>query len=148
MSIFNAMTGNIDVAYDASSSKRLKLIDDAIRMISDNLNGVGWGKMFWVHSDLLQILGCSGIVPGTLFILSLILLGVKIFKRRIFFERYSTNNQLKLSYFICLSLFFYIAISLGLNGNYALVQCGAPIFIFWVIIECYTSQSINQNNRI
>tara|TARA_B100001250_G_scaffold385053_1_gene380468 strand:- start:2661 stop:3968 length:1308 start_codon:yes stop_codon:yes gene_type:complete len=148
ISIFNAMTGNIDVAYDASSSKRLRLIDYAIKTIFDNINGLGWGKMFWVHSDFLQILGCSGIVPGTLFILSLILLGIKIFKRRAFLEKYSINNQLKLSYFICLSLFFYIVISLGLNGNYALVQCGAPIFIFWVIIECYTSQSINQINRI
>tara|TARA_X000000368_G_C22393367_1_gene434311 strand:+ start:57 stop:485 length:429 start_codon:yes stop_codon:yes gene_type:complete len=142
------MTGNIDVAYDASSSKRLVLINDSINLIFHNLNGLGWGKMFWVHSDLIQILACSGIIPGSLFIISLILLGVKIFKRRLFVEKFSTNNQLKLSIFICLNLFFYIFISLGLNGNYALIQCGAPIFIFWVIIECYLTQSLDKFKRI
>ena len=148
MSIFNAMTGNIDVAYDASSSKRLILIDDAIRKIYDNLNGLGWGKVFWVHSDFIQILACSGIVPGTLFIASLILLGVKILKHYLFVKKFSNYNQLKLSLFICLSLFIYIVISLGLNGNYALIQCGAPIFLFWVIIECFTVQSIDKFKKI
>ncbi|MFL2998619.1 MAG: O-antigen ligase family protein [Candidatus Neomarinimicrobiota bacterium] len=148
LSIFNAITGNIDAAYDASSSKRLILINDAIRIIYNNLNGLGWGKVFWVHSDLIQILACSGIVPGTLFIISLILLGVKIFKYRLYIEKFSDNNQLKLSLFICLSLFFYIVISLGFNGNYALIQCGAPIFMFWVIIECFTIQSMNKFKRI
>tara|TARA_A100000164_G_C21529989_1_gene595541 strand:- start:35 stop:556 length:522 start_codon:yes stop_codon:yes gene_type:complete len=148
LSIFNAITGNIDAAYDASSSKRLILINDAIRIIYNNLNGLGWGKVFWVHSDLIQILACTGIVPGTLFIISLILLGVKIFKYRLYIEKFSDNNQLKLSLFICLSLFFYIVISLGFNGNYALIQCGAPIFMFWVIIECFTIQSMNKFKRI
>ena len=148
MSIFNAMTGNIDVAYDASSSKRLILIEDGIRTIYNNLNGLGWGKVFWIHSDFIQILACSGIIPGTLFIVSLILLGVKISKHYFFVKKFSNHNQLKLSLFICLSLFFYIVISLGFNGNYALIQCGAPIFIFWAIIEYYTMQSINKFKKI
>ena len=148
MSIFNAITGNIDLAYDASSSKRLILINIAIEKIYNNINGLGWGKMFWVHSDLLQVLACSGIVPGTLFIISLLLLGFKIFKHRRYVEQFSDNNQLKLSLFICFSLFLYIVISLGLNGNYALIQCGAPVFIFWVIIDCFTVQSINKFKKI
>lgn len=147
-SIFNAMTGNIDVAYDASSSKRLVLINDAFELISNNLTGVGWGKMFWVHSDLIQVLACSGIIPGTLFILSLTLLGVKIFRLHFFVDKFSKNNQLKLSIFICLNLFFYIFTSLALNGNYALIQCGAPIFIFWVIIESYIAQNKYKFKRI
>ena len=148
MSIFNAMTGNIDVAYDASSSKRLALISDAIIVIFRDLNGIGWGRMPWVHSDILQILANAGIIPGSLFIISLISLGVKIFQRRLFLEKFSEYNKLKLSFFICINLFFYIIISLGLNGNYALIQCGAPIFIFWVIIECYVVQSVDKLKRI
>jgi hypothetical protein len=141
ISIFNAISGNIDTAYDASSSKRLGLIDNAVNTIWNNINGVGWGKMFWVHSDILQIFGCAGIIPGAIFTISLILLGIKIFKRRTFINKYSINNQLKLSFFICSSFFIYIIISLVMNGNYALIQCGVPIFILWVITDCYINQS-------
>ena len=148
ISIFNAITGNIDVAYDASSSKRLALIKDATIIIFRDLNGLGFGNAPWIHSDFFQILACSGIIPGSLFIISLILLGGKIYKRHLFIEKFSEYNQLKLSIFICLNLFFYIFISLGLNGNYSLIQCGAPIFIFWVIIECYTVQSVDKFKRI
>ena len=148
-SIFNALSGNIDSQYDASSSKRLELLNDGIYIISNNIMGVGWGNMHWVHSDLIQILGCAGIIPGSLFIISLILLFIKTFRTYNFINRYQVNDQTKLSLFICINFLAYVSISLILNGNYGLIQCGAPIFILWIIVDGYTSDCLDfKQNKI
>ena len=37
--------------------------------------------------------------------------------------------------------FSNLAISLGLNGNFFLVQCGVPLFLFWGIINSCLSNN-------
>jgi hypothetical protein len=141
-SIFNALSGNIDAQYDASSSKRLELIKATINIISNNTMGVGWGNMLWVHSDFLQILASAGIIPGSLFILSLIFLVIKTIRTYNYINNYSINNETKLSLFICINFLAYIITSLILNGNYALIQAGVPIFTLWVVVDGYTSDCL------
>jgi len=146
-SIFKALTGNIDATYDASSAKRLGLIKYAFTDIKNNFMGVGWGEMWWVHSDILQITAAAGIIPGFLFILSLLLIFIRTIRYHNFIRNFSDNNYEKLSVFICLNFILFVTISLIFNGNYGLVQCGAPIFILWVISDSYVRASIN-NEKI
>ena len=49
--------------------------------------------------------------------------------------------------FLVLNLVIFISISLAMNGNFALVQTGAPIFILWVISENYVNYCIKNQNK-
>ena len=71
ISIFESLTLNIDTSYDASSSKRLEFIKYGLDIIQNNFFGVGWGELMWFHSDFIQILAATGVIPGLLFLLDL-----------------------------------------------------------------------------
>ncbi len=147
ISIFQSLTFNIDASYDASSSKRLKFIKYGLEVIQDNFFGVGWGKLMWFHSDFIQIVAATGVIPGILFILSILFFMIKVFRYFKHTRRHTKLSETNIEIFLVLNFAVFIAISLAMNGNYALVQTGAPIFILWVISENYVNYSIKSQNK-
>ena len=145
-SIFNAIILNIDPTLDASSSKRLELIISGLEIVKENFFGVGWGKILWIHNDIIQITAASGIIPGIIFIYSLIYLLLRVVRYYNFINNKLPNNSKHLILFICLNFVLHTFISLVFNGNYQLIQCGAPIFLLWVIADSYIDNSIKSKN--
>ncbi len=147
ISIFESLTLNIDTSYDASSSKRLEFIKYGFDIIQDNFFGVGWGKLMWFHSDFIQITTATGVIPGLFFIGSILFLMVKVFRYFKHTRRHTKLIETNIEIFLVLNLVIFIIISLAMNGNYALVQTGAPIFILWVISENYINYCIKNQNK-
>ena len=130
ISTFKAIAGKIDNRYDSSGAQRLMFVQIALEKIKDNPIGVGWGYKFWVHSDLIQISLKTGIVSGILFIYILLNL---LKKNLIKYYMYNEDNI----YFCFSCLMIFVILSLGINGNISLVQCGTPMFLFISLIESY-----------
>ena len=100
--------------------------------------GTGWGSQGWVHSDFLQISATIGIIPGIIFILAPFFLLLRTYRR------YSTAlSEEQTVFFTLCSLLIFIIISIGLNGNIYLVQCGAPLFLLMALAYAYIE---NYNN--
>ena len=129
-SIYRVIAGKIDSRYDSSGAKRLMFIKLALDRIKNNPIGDGWGVRFWVHSDLVQIYLKTGILSGSLFIILLFKLLLKNFKK------YPAENNVEI-YFCFSCLMIFVILSLTINGNIKLVQCGTPIFLFVCLIESY-----------
>ena len=136
ISAFKAIAGKIDNRYDSSGAQRLIFIQGAIDRIKNNPIGDGWGSRFWIHSDFLQITLNTGIISGLLFIYMLIILLRKNLRK------YSRQKG-EVIYFCFSCLMIFVILSLGVNGNISLVQCGIPIFLFISLIE-----SFHMNQRI
>ena len=134
ISTFKALTGNIDARYDSSGSARMGRIKIALESIINHPIGTGWSSQGWVHSDVLQIAATIGIIPGTIILFAPILLLFRIFGIYLIAP---PDHQ---TIFFCLcGLLIYIIISFCLNGNILLVQCGAPLFLFWAISDGFLS---------
>ena len=69
---------------------------------------------------------------------------MKVF--RYFKVRRHTKLETNIEIFLVLNLAIFI-ISLAMNGNFALIQTGAPIFILWVISENYINYCIKNQNK-
>lgn len=147
ISIFESLTLNIDTSYDASSSKRLEFIKYGFDIIQDNFFGVGWGKLMWFHSDFIQIMAAAGLIPGLFFIGSILFFMVRVFRYFKHTKRHKKLLETNVEIFLALNLVIFISISLAMNGNFALVQTGAPIFILWVISENYVNYCIKNQNK-
>jgi len=138
ISTFKALTGNIDARYDSSGIARMDRAKIAIESIIKHPLGTGWSSQGWVHSDILQIAATIGIIPGFLLFFAPILLLLRSF------SLYLTRPPDEQTIYFCLcGLLIYIIISFCLNGNILLVQCGAPLFLFWSITDGFIS-SYNQ----
>ena len=132
-SIFKALTGQIDQKYDSSGANRMAKARMALESIKSNPLGTGWSSQGWVHSDLLQISSTIGIIPGIIFLYSLISSFLKLLIKYIQLE--SVENT---SLFIGSCLMVYILVSLILNGNILIVQCGAPLVLLWALFSGYS----------
>jgi len=135
ISTFKALTGNIDARYDSSGSVRMGRAKMALESIINHPLGTGWSSQGWVHSDVLQISATIGIIPGFLLFFAPILLLLKSFS--LYLIRPPDQQTI---YFCLCGLLIYIIISFSLNGNIILVQCGAPLFLFWAIADSYLSR--------
>ena len=130
ISTFKALTGEIDTRYDSSGGERMGRIKIALESIINQPFGTGWSSQGWVHSDILQIAATIGIIPGLLLLFAPILLLLRIYR---FYSKGPPDQQT--IYFSLCGLLIYIIISFCLNGNILLVQCGAPLFLFWAIAD-------------
>ncbi len=137
ISTFKAIAGKIDNRYDSSGSQRLMFIQLALEGIKNNPIGVGWGYKFWVHSDLIQLSLKTGVVSGFLFFYILIIL----LKKNL---TYYSRQKGEVIYFCFTCLMIFVILSLGVNGNISLVQCGVPMFLFISLIESYHLNKKNQ----
>ena len=132
ISIFKAISGQVDARYDSSSAKRLARAEVAIKSIIKTPLGTGWGSQGWVHSDILQIGSTVGIIPGVIFLFAPILLLIKTYRY------YLTAVPAQKTVFFTLGgLLIFMIISLGLNGNIFLVQSGVPLFLVWALSSSY-----------
>jgi hypothetical protein len=138
ISTFKALTGDIDTRFDSSGGVRLARAKIAMASIASHPLGTGWGSQGWVHSDVLQIAATIGIIPGFLFIFAPMLLLIKTYR----YYLIAVPGQKTVFFTLC-GLLIFMIISLGLNGNILLVQCGAPLYLFWVIADSYL-RSYNQ----
>ena len=138
ISTFKALTGEIDTRFDSSGGVRLARAKIAMASIASHPLGTGWGSQGWVHSDVLQIAATIGIIPGFLFIFAPMLLLIKTYR----YYLIAVPGQKTVFFTLC-GLLIFMIISLGLNGNILLVQCGAPLYLFWVIADSYL-RSYNQ----
>ena len=138
ISIFKAISGQVDSRYDSSSAKRLERANVAIKSIFKNPLGTGWGSQGWIHSDVLQIGSTVGIIPGVIFLFSPLLLLIKSYRYYL-----KVVPAQKTIFFTICGLLIFIIISLGLNGNIFLVQSGVPLFLFWALSHSYVE---NYNN--
>ncbi len=136
ISTFKAIAGKIDNRYDSSGSQRLMFIQIALERIKNNPIGEGWGYKFWVHSDLIQISLKTGILSGILFLYILLMLLKKNLS-------YYSRQKGEVTYFCFTCLMIFVILSLGVNGNISLVQCGVPMYLFIAIIESFY---LNQKN--
>jgi len=132
ISTFKALTGNIDARYDSSGSARMSRAKIAMVSIIKYPLGTGWWSQGWVHSDVLQIAATIGIIPGALIFFAPILLLFRIFGVYLI----APPDQQTIYFCLC-GFLIYIIISFCLNGNILLVQCGAPLFLFWAIADGY-----------
>jgi len=132
ISTFKALTGQIDTRFDSSGGARMARAKIAIDSIIEKPLGTGWGSQGWVHSDWLQITATIGIIPGALIILAPILLFFKMFGVYLI----ASPDQQTIYFCLC-GFLIYVIISFCLNGNILLVQCGAPLFLFWAIAGGY-----------
>ena len=128
VSTFKALTGQIDARYDSSGNIRLARAKTAIKSIVSQPLGTGWGSQGWVHSDVLQISATIGIIPGIIFLFTPFSLLMKTYRCYLT----AVPEQQTIFFTLCCLLIIMI-ISLYLNGNIFLVQCGAPLFLFWAI---------------
>ena len=132
ISIFKAISGQVDVRYDSSSAKRLARAKVALKSIIKTPLGTGWGSQGWVHSDILQIGSTVGIIPGVIFLFAPMLLLIKTYR----YYLTAVSHQKTVFFTLC-GLLIFMIISLGLNGNIFLVQCGVPLFLVWALAYSY-----------
>ena len=138
ISTFKALTGEIDTRFDSSGGVRLARAKIAIASIASHPLGTGWGSQGWVHSDFLQISATVGIIPGVIFLfvpLSILLRCYRCYLTAI--------PEQKTLFFVLCGLLIYIIISLSLNGNIFLVQCGTPLFLLWALTYAYIDKYNN-----
>jgi len=133
ISTFKALTGQIDTRYDSSGGERLARAKIALLSVVSHPIGTGWANQGWVHSDVLQVAASTGIISGIIFILAPIILLLRIYR---LYLTCPPAQQTLLFVFSCLLIF--IIISLSLNGNFFLVQCGVPLFLFWALAHGYS----------
>ena len=133
LSTFKALTGQIDTRYDSSGGVRLARAKSAIKSMISNPLGTGWGSRGWVHSDILQVGSTVGFIPGAILLFTPILLSLNTYR---YYK--SSHPEQKTIFFTLFELLLFIIISISLNGNFYLVQCGTPIFLFWALICGYT----------
>ena len=138
ISTFKALSGNIDIQYDSSGASRMYRAKIAYESMLSNPFGTGWASQGWVHSDILQIGSTIGIIPGTILLFGPLLLLFKIYKNYL----WALPNN-KSVFFVLLLLLIFIIISFSLNGNILLVQCGAPLYLFWAIANGYLRCNTN-----
>jgi O-antigen ligase len=138
ISTFKALTGQIDTRYDSSGAKRLKWAQIAIKSVVSDPLGTGWANQGWVHSDILQVAASIGIIPGIIFILAPIILLLRIYRMYL-----TCHSEQKTLLFVFCCLMIFIIISLSLNGNFFLVQCGVPLFLFWALAFSYSEHHNN-----
>ena len=132
VSTFKALTGNIDTRYDSSSGARLARANIVIESIIQNPLGTGWGSQGWVHSDVLQIAGSIGIIPGIIFLFGPLYLLFRMYR---LYSIASPNEQT--IFFVFCGLLIFVIISLSLNGNILKVQTGVPLFLLWAMADNY-----------
>ena len=133
VSTFKALTGQIDTRYDSSGGVRLARAKTALKSMASNPFGTGWGSQGWVHSDILQVGASNGIIPGTILFFAPFFLLLKTYRI------YSmAPMEQKTIFFTFFGLLLFIIISLLFNGNFWLVQCGAPLFVLWALVYGYT----------
>jgi len=132
ISTFKALVGKIDSRYDSSGSERLARAKHAIRSIALQPLGTGWGSQGWVHSDILQISATVGIIPGVILLLTPLVLLLRTYQN---YTR--AKKEEKTIFFTLCTLLLFVIISLGLNGNIFLIQCGVPLFLFWALSYGY-----------
>ena len=138
LSTFKALAGQIDTRFDSSGGERLNRVKIALASIASHPLGTGWGSQGWVHSDFLQISATIGIIPGVIFLfvpLFLLLRSYRCYLRAI--------PEQKTVFFVLCGLLIYIIISISLNGNIFLVQCGAPLFLLWALTYAYIEKYNN-----
>ena len=139
LSTYKALVGNIDKKYDSSSHVRMQRALTAIKSMSKNPMGTGWGSQGWVHSDVLQVGASLGIISGILLICGPLFLTWKSIQYYIFSPLYY-----KPPFFLCILLFIYILTCFSLNGNILKVQTGAPLFLIWALCWGY----LEYNNKL
>jgi hypothetical protein len=138
LSTFKALIGQIDTRFDSSGGERLNRAKIALASIASHPLGTGWGSQGWVHSDFLQISATIGIIPGVIFLfvpIFLLLRSYRCYLRAI--------PEQKTVLFVLCGLLIYIIISISLNGNIFLVQCGAPLFLLWALTYAYVEKYNN-----
>jgi len=138
ISTFKALTGQIDARYDSSGNVRLTRAKTAMKSIASHPLGTGWGSQGWVHSDILQISATIGIIPGIIIFFTPLFLLLRSYR---YYSRAIPEE--KTVFFVLCGLLIYIIISLGLNGNIFLVQCGAPLFLLWALTYAYVEKYNN-----
>ena len=130
LSMFKALTGQIDSRYDSSSANRLAKAKIAVSSIISNPVGSGWSSQGWVHNDILQIASTTGILNAFVFIIGLFSILIKLYKKVI--SKISHNYSFNYSAF---NIMIYVTISFFLNGNLLLVQTGVPLFLMWALFS-------------
>ena len=139
ISTYKALVGNIDKKYDSSSQVRMQRALTAIKSISKNPIGTGWGSQGWVHSDVLQLGASLGIISGILFICGPLFLTGKCIQYYIYYPLHYRPPI-----FLCILLLIYILTSFTFNGNILKIQTGAPLFLIWAVCWGY----LENNNKL
>jgi len=142
ISTFKALTGDIDTRYDSSGGVRMARAKVAMASIVSNPLGTGWGSQGWVHSDILQISSTVGIIPGVIFLFAPLFLLLRSYRCYL-----TAIPEQKTVFFVLCGLLIYIIISISLNGNIFLVQCGAPLFLLWSLVYAYIDNYNNIGQR-
>jgi RsiW-degrading membrane proteinase PrsW (M82 family) len=138
ISTFKALTGEIDTRFDSSGGVRLARAKIAMASIASHPLGTGWGSQGWVHSDILQISATIGIIPGVILLFALLSLLLRSYRCYL-----TAIPEQKTLFFVLCGFLIYIIISLSLNGNIFLVQCGTPLFLFWALAYAYIDKYNN-----
>ena len=133
ISTFKALTGQIDTRFDSSGGVRLARAKIAMASIASHPLGTGWGSQGWVHSDFLQISATIGIIPGVIFLFVPLFILLRCYRCYL-----TAIPEQKTVFFVLCGLLIFIIISIGLNGNIYLVQCGAPLFLLLALAYAYT----------
>jgi|APSaa5957512535_1039671.scaffolds.fasta_scaffold59969_2 hypothetical protein len=139
ISTFKALTGEIDTRFDSSGGVRLARAKIAMASIASHPLGTGWGSQGWVHSDVLQISATIGIIPGVIFLFVPLFIFLRCYRCYL-----TAIPEQKTVFFVLCGFLIYIIISIGLNGNIFLVQCGAPLFLLLSLAYAY----IDNYNKI
>jgi len=138
LSTFKAFTGEIDTRFDSSGGVRLARAKIAMTSIASHPLGTGWGSQGWVHSDILQIGATIGIIPGVIFLFMPLFILLRCYQCYL-----TAIPEQKTIFFVLCGLLIYVIISISLNGNIFLVQCGAPLFLLLALAYAYIE---NYNN--
>ena len=142
LSTFKALMGEIDTRFDSSGGVRLARAKIAMASTASHPLGTGWGSQGWVHSDILQISATIGIIPGIIFLFSPFFLFLRSYRCYL-----TAIPEQKTVLFVLCGLLTYIIISISLNGNIFLVQCGAPLFLLWALAYSYIDKYNNIGQR-
>jgi len=140
ISTFKALTGQIDSRYDSSGANRMAKVQTALASIKSYPLGTGWSSQGWIHSDLLQISSTIGIIPGIILFYSLISSLIKLYINYI-----KSNSDQNTIFFVGYCIMAYVCTSLILNGNLLIVQCGAPLVMFWTLFSGYSQTNFIKN---
>lgn len=124
-------------ALDSSGYVRQQRMLGALETISENPLGVGWSRSGWVHSDFLQVMANTGWIPGLIFFMAFIGLGIRSFR---LLRNILLTSREKDIINVLLMCYTSTGIMLLINNNYVLTQTGVPLFLIWALLHVYITK--------
>lgn len=119
---------------DTSTQKRVRRASNAVTAIITRPQGSGWTSAGWVHSDFLQFAVNLGIVPGLVFLFG--------YCAALFYLVRESWRAPPLSREHILSVALVLAFvaaggMLAVDATIVLIQLALPVWLIWVMVECW-----------